>query len=122
MLKADQLYTVKEGIGIVPQSRLEVAALRDDSLPSSQCIKKRLAARFLAAPMGSTVTKPASISSELFRIVGAEHPAAGRFAVHIQNAEIHGMRGVVRFPHRAAPDLEDACIFDSRLMIEIGTR
>jgi len=86
---------------------------------SQQCVKKWLAGRLLASSMRLNRYKHSIDLIQLFWIVRAEHPPTVRFAIHIQDAEIHGVRRAGRFSIALPPNLEDARVFDTGLMIEV---
>ena len=86
---------------------------------SQQRIQERFASWLVAAAMGLNRNKDSINLGELFRIIQAQNPAAIRFAVHVQNAEIHCVVLLARFGVFLSPDLESAGILHSRLVIEI---
>src|ERR1700722_1561118 len=57
--------------------------------------------------------------SQLLVVIEAQNPAAVGFAVHIQNAEVHGAGFFAEFRVFLPPDLEDAGVLYSGLMIEV---
>ena len=85
---------------------------------SKQRIQERFASRLVAAAVGLNRNKHSINLGELFRIIQAKNPPAIRFAVHIQNAEIHCVILLARFGVSLSPDLESAGILHARLVSE----
>lgn len=78
-------------ISKTPRKPLADAGLRMIRFLSQQGIQERLASRFLAAAVRLDRDKDCINFGQLLRIIQAENPASVRFAVHVENAKIHGV-------------------------------
>src|ERR1700722_16522398 len=87
---------------------------------AQQGVEKGLARGFGTAAMRFHGDEDCIHFGHLFRIIEAQNPAAVRFAVHVQNPQIHGASFFAKFRRfLLSPDLEDAGILYSRLMIKV---
>src|ERR1700676_150964 len=84
-----------------------------------QRIQEGFAGRLLSPALWLDGNKDSVNLSEFFRIFQAKNPAAVRFAVHVQDAEIHRAFFLARLGISLSPDLESACTLDAGLVIEV---